>query len=288
MPLPAKRAAQCRNLLTKRYASDNRSKSGIGLSDDDSYMEEKPEPEKEPSNFTEKICLDDLAALFDLCKSRAKFKDNGARPYFEGHERPDALESRKDFVDYSLTRESNFYTVSDGDKPFWMLPQPFVGPKSILTFHDESTFRSGEIAPKRWFYGEDAPFYSKGKGRSNVISDFAIAHASGPFFILDQQEYQRAVRKYPELDMVSGVDYVERTVTASINIGYDAYFDNDTILGQFERLFKMLEFKEDFKDYAIYLIVDNARTHTKKSHNLLDFRKNIGKKCPVDRIEYLD
>ena len=57
------------------------------------------------------------------------------------------------------------------------------------------------------------------------------------------------------------VNYLDRPATATIKIETDAYFDNDTILGQFERLFQMLEFKKEYKDNQIEIIVDNARTH---------------------------
>jgi hypothetical protein len=61
-----------------------------------------------------------------------------------------------------------------------------------------------------------------------------------------------------------------------------------TILEQFERLFQLLEFKEQYKGHTIECIVDNARTHTAKSHSLSDFGKSIGTRCPVDKIEYTD
>jgi len=84
------------------------------------------------------------------------------------------------------------------------------------------------------------------------------------------------------------IDYVERSATASINVGQDSYFDNFTILEQFERLFQLLEFKEQYKDHTIVCVVDNARTHTAKSHSLLDFGKSCGTRCPLDKIEYTD
>ncbi|CAF2105762.1 unnamed protein product [Rotaria magnacalcarata] len=84
------------------------------------------------------------------------------------------------------------------------------------------------------------------------------------------------------------LNYVERSATASIHIGKDAYFDNMTILEQFERLFQLLQFKEAFKDHKIECIVDNARTHTARSHNVFEFGKSIGTRCPVDKIEYKD
>ncbi|CAF5216881.1 unnamed protein product, partial [Rotaria magnacalcarata] len=110
----------------------------------------------------------------DLRRWGATFKENGARPYFEGHERQDVVEMS-----------------DDPQLPGWQVPTK-QNP-SIILFHDESTFKSGEVAPKRWFFGDSAPFYSKSKGRSNMISDFVVAHPSGPFFSLNPAEYARAL-----------------------------------------------------------------------------------------------
>ncbi|CAF4182784.1 unnamed protein product, partial [Rotaria sordida] len=64
------------------------------------------------------------------------------------------------------------------------------------------------------------------------------------------------------------INYIEKSVTGYINAGYDSYFDNSTILTQFE--------------------LDNARIHTARSYSLLDFGKSIGTRCPTDTIEYVD
>lgn len=52
--------------------------------------------------------------------------------------------------------------------------------------------------------------------------------------------------------------------------------------------FNWLEFKQEYKNHTIECVVDNARTHSAKSHLLLDFGKGSGTRCPVDKIEYKD
>lgn len=121
-----------------------------------------------------------------------------------------------------------------------------------------------------------------------MVSDFLVEHPSGPFFELSEQEWKLATEKYKALTENSGVNYLNRTATASINIGTDSYFDNETILSQFERLFQMLEFKQAYKDHQVEVVVDNARTHTAKMYSLQDFRRGIGGYSPVDKIEYID
>ncbi|CAF1473826.1 unnamed protein product [Didymodactylos carnosus] len=92
----------------------------------------------------------------------------------------------------------------------------------------------------------------------------------------------------PCLKTSTGVDYVERSATASINVGQGAYFDNSTILEQFERLFMLIEFKEACRNHTIEIVVDNARTHTAKAYSVMNFAKGIGTRVSVGQLEYID
>ena len=106
-----------------------------------------------------------------------------------------------------------------------------------------------------------------------MISDFLVQHPDGPFFELNEDEWKRAIEKYGTLATTDNIDYILRTATASLNIGIDGYFDNVTILCQFERLFQLIEFKENYKNHQIEVLVDNTRTHTAKPYSLQDFAK---------------
>lgn len=55
----------------------------------------------------------------------------------------------------------------------------------------------------------------------------------------------------------------------------DGYFDNKSILNQFERLFQMLEFKREYNHpvkHEFEIVDDNARTHTAQNINIELFR----------------
>jgi transposase len=121
-----------------------------------------------------------------------------------------------------------------------------------------------------------------------MISDFLVSHPSGPFFALTYSEFQEAVKKYPNLLVDNDNKYVGYSATAGINVGQDNYFDNETVLEQFERLFQLLPFKSEFAGHSVEVVVDNARTHSAKEYSLNDFGKNIGTRCPVNEIAYLD
>ena len=122
-----------------------------------------------------------------------------------------------------------------------------------------------------------------------MVSDFLVAHPSGPCFSLSQEEFDLAAKQYLSLKSDNNeLNFVNCSAIAEIHVGQDGYFDTDTILYQFERLFQLLSYKKDFKNREIEIIVDNARTHSAKEYSINDFAKSIGTRCPVSAIEYVD
>lgn len=108
-----------------------------------------------------------------------------------------------------------------------------------------------------------------------MYSDFLVDHPSSPFFKLSDHEWSQAIVKYPSLIEPGVIFYEKNSCTASIQPGKEGYFNNETILSQFERLFQMLEFKTDFNHpvkHDIEVLVDNATTHTTLTVKLDDFR----------------
>ena len=122
-----------------------------------------------------------------------------------------------------------------------------------------------------------------------MISNFLVHHPPGPFFSLSTKEYDQATRCYPDLLSDSiGLCYDGYSARAGINVGKQGYFDNDTILCQFERLFQLLQFKEEYQGHDIEVVVDNARNHSAKEYSINDFGKGVDTKCHVDAIEFVD
>ncbi|CAF5167870.1 unnamed protein product, partial [Rotaria magnacalcarata] len=91
----------------------------------------------------------------DLRRFGAKFTANSSRPYFLGHEQEDVVKHRKEFVKYFIEREQHFYTIANDAVPQWKTP---TMTPTILLCHDESTYKCGEIAAKRWIISGNAPF----------------------------------------------------------------------------------------------------------------------------------
>jgi hypothetical protein len=121
-----------------------------------------------------------------------------------------------------------------------------------------------------------------------MLSDFLVSHPNNPFFQLSHTEWKEAVESYPELLEENHIEYIERSASASIQVGYDGYFDNDAIISQFTRLFKMLPFKRAYQNHSINIIVDNARTHNAKEFSLEGFGMKPETRCPVNQIQYTD
>jgi hypothetical protein len=82
-----------------------------------------------------------------------------------------------------------------------------------------------------------APLFSKARGQSYMVSDFLVAHPSGPYFSLSKTEFERATTRYPQSLSGTNLSFLDYSATAGIHVGHAAYFDNDTVLEQFERLF---------------------------------------------------
>jgi hypothetical protein len=121
-----------------------------------------------------------------------------------------------------------------------------------------------------------------------MISDFLIAHPSGAFFQLNENEWKNAVENFPDLLDDTSLRYEERSATLITHIGVDPYCDNNIILLQFERLFKLMKFKEAYHNHQVEILVDNATTHSTREYSINDFGKGIGTRCPVYSTEYTD
>ncbi|CAM2708841.1 unnamed protein product [Rotaria socialis] len=185
----------------------------------------------------------------DLRRFGVKFTANSSRSYFLGHEREDVVKHRQEFVKYFIEREQHFYTITNDAVPQGRIP---TTAQTILLYHDESTYKCGEITAKRWIMPDNAPFYNKGRGRSIMCSDLL------------------------------------NSASAAIALGGDNYFNNQSILNQFKPLFQLLPFKKEYKSHNFLCLVDNSRTHTAAGIHLNDFGMRPGTRCPVDKIEYID
>ena len=90
------------------------------------------------------------------------------------------------------------------------------------------------------------------------------------------------------MDDPTEIIYEKNSASVSIIVGRDNCFDNETIVFQFERLFKLLPFKTAYRSHKFLCLVDNAKTHTKAEISLHDFGMKPDTQCPVDYIDFID
>ena len=145
----------------------------------------------------EQLVRSEESCRVDLLKWGARWQSNKSRPYFEGHERADVVEARESFVNYFLDNQHLYHHPIKGEDgwPKWIKPNPPIGvrPRIVLA-HDESTYRSGEIPAKRWFFPGHEPFFNKGRGRSIMVSGFLVQYDSLDVFKLSEEEWKNAIK----------------------------------------------------------------------------------------------
>jgi len=244
----------------------------------------------EKSDKDGKLIRSKESCRVDLLMWGARWDSSKNRPYFEGHERDDVVAKREEFVSYFTENKHLYYSkmINENDCFKLQVPKQIREKIRILISHDESTYRI-ELPPKRWLYPALATLFNKGKGRSIMVSAFLCQHSTSQLFELSDAEMRNAIKKYPELkEQDNFLNYYANSANAWIHPGKDNYFDNQVILNQFERLFKMLKFKRDFKDHEIEILVDNATTHTTIAYDVNLIGMSPGTRCQYETIEWVE
>ena len=120
-----------------------------------------------------------------------------------------------------------------------------------------------------------------------MISDFIVAHLEMTCFELSEVGWNKAISEHPELNNDS---YINKTATAIIEPSKNNYFDNDSILSQFERLLLCMNYSSIFKDnnYRVDILVDNATTHTKALIDAKMFNKGVNTHCGIEKLSWND
>jgi hypothetical protein len=234
----------------------------------------------------------EASCRLDLLKWGACWEKNSSRPYFEGHERPDVIEQRQNFIKF-FHENKHLYTHPHPNKNIemenWYYPSEINVKSRILITHDESTFKSGEVQTQRWLFPDNAPFFNKGSGRSLMLSYFLVQNDEYSLFDLNEEEWNEAIKNHESLNNDDDfMNYENRSANAFIQPGKDSYFNNSNILKQFERLFILLKFKKSFFNHDIDIIVDNARTHTAMKYDISKLSIKSNTKCPYRKIEWYE
>jgi transposase len=123
-----------------------------------------------------------------------------------------------------------------------------------------------------------------------MISYFIACHDKEVFSELSEEEWRKALEENPKLnDCECKLNFYERSASGWLEPGKENYVDNKVILQQFERLFILLKYKKSFENAQIEVLVDNARTHSAKQYDLMNFNKfDSVKAAPYETIEWTE
>ena len=123
--------------------------------------------------------------------------------YVDGHERDDVVEYRAQFLrrmvglgflnrENAPTPEAKLALPEDLETP-----RAAVLAKTIVLFHDESTFQANDFKRTQWGTKDDHMLVPKSKGAGIMVSDF-ISEQDG-YLKLTDEEFTRGKEKYPRL-----------------------------------------------------------------------------------------
>ncbi|PLW18644.1 hypothetical protein PCANC_13305 [Puccinia coronata f. sp. avenae] len=133
--------------------------------------------------------------------------------YFDGHERPDVVISRKKYIeDYKrYRRRSRMYADEDLETSIRIDPEILGENKeTVFIFHDESTIHAQEKARLAWLLPGTTELRSKNLGRLIHISDFILESTCTGRLKLSAEEFEKSQSdcgKKPESDDAATVIY---------------------------------------------------------------------------------
>ena len=179
--------------------------------------------------------------------------------YVDGHERLDVVDYCAKFlrkmVALGVLNERNAPTEEAKNA----LPNDLESPsieqieKTIVLFHDESTFQSNDHEKKQWGTKDNHMLMPKSRGAGIMISDF-ISEQDG-YLCLNEEEFAEGLSKFSNL---------KRFARASLEYGEhkDGYWTSDRFIDQIKRCAEIAECKyQKEKGYKVIWVFDHSSCH---------------------------
>ena len=192
--------------------------------------------------------------------------------YIDGHEREDVVEYRNKFlrkmVSLGFLNKENAPTPEAAQA----LPSDLEAPasdqinKTIIFFHDESTFQACDYERTQWGKRDDHMLVPKSKGAGIMVSDF-ISEQKG-YLRLTDEEYERAKIRYPELTQQNARKFLEYGESK------EGYWTSEKFMNQIKESAKLAEYKYPKEDgYKIVWVFDHSSCHGAYSEDSLNAYK---------------
>ena len=190
--------------------------------------------------------------------------------FIDGHERQDVIEARKLFL-RKLTK-IGFLHFTNAPTEDAMKALPDVdGPtnerrsKTVVFFHDESTFMSNEDQPTQWGMKGEKMMKPKSKGAGIMVSDFVDEHNG--FLALSDEEHDAAKASNPRIRKYARefLEYGESK---------EGYWTRDKFIAQMARAIEMAEIKYPKEDgWRHVWVFDHSSCHATMADDALDVNK---------------
>ena len=179
--------------------------------------------------------------------------------YVDGHEREDVVEYRGQFLrkmiglgflnrDNAPTPEAKLALPEDLETP-----RSDVLAKTIVLFHDESTFQANDYERTMWGTKDDHMLVPKSKGAGIMISDF-ISEQDG-YLRLTNEELAAGREKFPRLKQ-----HARRSIEYGEN--RDGYWTSERFLEQLKDCALITEYKYPREQgYKVVWVFDHSSCH---------------------------
>ncbi|PKY59599.1 hypothetical protein RhiirA4_430523 [Rhizophagus irregularis] len=178
--------------------------------------------------------------------------------YVDGHERPDVVEYRKQFLERISMYQNLMPTFEGNNLERRIDPTLDENEKlHILVTHDETTFQSNDGLKSGWMPNGEQPLRKKGQGRSIHISDF-LTDTIGRLKLNNDQ-----------IKEVGNSMYHEARVIINPGKNFDGWWNIDKLLEQIvNRAIPIFE-KTHPGAIAVFAF-DNSSSHGKYADNALN------------------
>lgn len=191
--------------------------------------------------------------------------------FVDGHERPDVVESRAKFLRKMVKLGFLHFTNAPTEQAARALPEDVEPPilerrdKTVVFFHDETTFQSNEDQTLQWGTKGTKMMKPKSRGAGIMLSDF-IDERNG-FLSLTDEEYERSKQANP-----SARKYARQFLEYGEN--KEGYWTRDKFMSQMNIAVDMAEFKYPKEDgWRIVWVFDHSSCHAAMADDALDASK---------------
>ena len=137
--------------------------------------------------------------------------------------------------------------------------------KTVVFFHDESTFMSNEDRSSQWGFKGEKMLKPKSKVSGIMVSDFVDEHNS--FLAFSETEYEVAKRKHPN---------IRKYVREFLEYGEskEGYWTRDKFVAQMKRAVIIAEIKYPKDEVWRHVwIFDHSSCHAAMADDALDVRR---------------